>query len=148
MKLITGNLWAPRFNPPVWRCITTNGAVRKDGACVMGRGCALEAKNRYIGFDNLLGQTILRRGNIVHVFPNFGLISFPVKKHWSEPADLALIGQSAVQLRVFALANPGDTFILPRPGCGNGRLGWFDVKPVLEPILPDNVHVITFGPEG
>lgn len=33
--------------------------------------------------------------------------------------------------------------VLPRPGCGNGRLVWADVKPVLAG-LPDEVLIITW----
>mgnify|MGYP001580901715 CR=1 FL=1 len=58
-------------------------------------------------------------------------------------ADLELIKESASQLAVVAGAYSNKTFVLPRPGCGNGGLKWEDVKPVIEPILPDNVHVIT-----
>jgi len=36
------------------------------------------------------------------------------------------------------------TVVLPRPGCGNGQLDWSDVHPVIAPILPDSVHVITY----
>lgn len=32
--------------------------------------------------------------------------------------------------------------VLPRPGCGNGRLTWEQVKPVIK-FLPDNVWVIS-----
>ena len=38
---------------------------------------------------------------------------------------------------------PGATIVIPRPGCGNGRLDWPVVRPLLE-SLPDTVTVITF----
>ncbi len=41
-----GDIWEI---PGDARVITTNGVVRKDGACVMGRGVALQAKMRYPG---------------------------------------------------------------------------------------------------
>jgi hypothetical protein len=60
-----------------------------------------------------------------------------------EEADLVLIAASARQLRGLAEDRPEETFVLPRPGCGNGRLDWTVVRPLLL-SLPDNVAVITF----
>lgn len=36
--------------------ITTNGTVKGDDACVMGRGCALEAKLAFPGIDHRIGN--------------------------------------------------------------------------------------------
>src|SRR5262245_10865559 len=127
--------------------ITTNGTVRQDGACVMGRGCAAEAAKRFPGLAKTLGAFIRVYGNV----PWWGkggigiggdLFSFPVKHNWYEKADLGLIKKSALRLAFWAANNPREILILPRPGCGNGKLTWDQVKPVIE-FLPNNVWVIS-----
>lgn len=71
MKQITGNL----FNPctygfwPGAICITTNGFVKRNGRAVMGRGCALRAREiltRHGELDERVGQHINSFGNCVH----------------------------------------------------------------------------------
>jgi len=148
MVEVTGNLWN---YPADVRVITTNGTVRADGECVMGRGCAAEAKQKFPALPKLLGLTIEQHGN--HVFcmqraPR--LVTFPVKHQWFQKADIALIQRSAEELveLVEEVQSKDDTckiIVLPRPGCGNGGLKWEDVKPILEPILDDRFHVITFS---
>jgi len=143
MKEVTGNLWDYTQWPSeqFFRCITTNGTVKKDRTVVMGRGCAFEAKKAHPGIEATLGKMVTKAGNIVH-YLGHAIYSFPVKHNWHEKADLDLIKQSAQQLKQIADANPTLHFILPRPGCGNGQRQWEDVKPVIE-FLPDNVLVIT-----
>lgn len=70
---------------------------------------------------------------------------FPVKHNWfDDRADMELIRQSARSLKKLAEYDPVTTFILPRPGCGNGRLPWPTVlAALLEESLPDNVWIIT-----
>lgn len=142
MREVTGNLWT---YPALYRIITTNGAVRKDGACVMGRGCAREAAERFPRLPYQLGQHIKQHGNKVCIFLSYHLISFPVKHHWREKADLHLIQESVGTLGEFldAILDPKDVVVMPRPGCGNGGLDWNNVRPLLVG-LPDNVHVITW----
>lgn len=139
MREIIGQLWDfyGKLNTVV--CITTNGTVRQDGAAVMGRGCALEASERFPEFRMALGHHIKRNGNVPMRLEGEMLITFPVKHNWFEAADLALIQKSAQWL---AGCDPAYTYVLPRPGCGNGRLQWRDVHPLIE-FLPDNVWVIS-----
>jgi len=94
---ITGNIWDYHASGN-WIVITTNGIVRTDGACVMGRGIALQAKQKYPRLAFELGERLREAGNHVHVFPKHKIISFPVKHHWKEPADCSLIEQSAREL--------------------------------------------------
>jgi hypothetical protein len=152
-----GNLWDSKW-PVGGRIITTNGIVKSNGACVMGRGCAKEARDMFPGIDKALGSCILAGGNHVHDLGTacrdssekgnrWSLISFPVKHHWKDVADLALIKRSAEEL--VALKNDiyGENiyFILPRPGCGNGQRDWeTEVKPLLEPIFDDMFVVVSF----
>ena len=140
---IIGNLWDFYEVPNRIICITTNGTVKKNGCCVMGRGCASEAAKRIPQLAYLVGQGIKQAGNVMLRFPELKLFTFPVKHNWWEQADLELIRDSARSLEYWAKEEPYTTFILPRPGCGNGKLKWKDVKPVIK-FLPDNVEVITY----
>lgn len=138
---VRGNLWT---YPADVRVITTNGTVKKNGECVMGRGCAAEAKNKWPELPKELGDHISRRGNIPYYFPRYVLYSFPVKHQWMQQADPELIKTSAKILSSYVDQDEFKVVLLPRPGCGNGGLKWEDVKPVLEPILDDRFYVITF----
>ena len=94
MKEIHANLWEV---PADLRAITTNGSIRRDGSCVMGRGCAYEAKSRYPGIDQRLGKLIRTYGNRVMRLGAYErseasgseaggagvtIASFPVKHRW------------------------------------------------------------------
>lgn len=144
MKEMYGDLWDFHREPNAVVCITTNGFVKANGECVMGRGCAREARDRFPGLALQLGNLIRSSGNRVHQLPLKlgGLVTFPTKHVWWEKSDLVLIERSAEQLKELALRLPYQ-FYLPRPGCSNGQLQWADVKPVLERVeLPDNVIAI------
>jgi hypothetical protein len=146
MKLTEGDLWE---YPANYRIITTNGTVKRNGHTVMGRGCALEATRKYPDITRLLGAAISREGLHVHLFEGWNLIAFPVKYQWMEKAHPALIRQSVGELldliKVHRLHHA--TLVMPRAGCGNGRLMWDEVEPLLKP-LPDNVIVIDFPRRG
>lgn len=149
MREAKGNLWDSGAEAIV---ITTNGAVRKDGQAVMGRGCALEAKNMWSDFPKTLGDMLKTKGNHVYVFTNwfqnespFDLVTFPVKHHWREMADLKLISRSVEELLTAPFSSDWKTIALPRPGCGNGGRDWeTEVKPLLVDELDDRFTVYTF----
>lgn len=90
------------------------------------------------------GIRLLREGNNVLYFPTRSLFTFPVKHRWYEKADLELIRRSVVQFGwvVTHASQVENIFVMPRPGCGFGRLTWEEVRPIVA-VLPDNVHVIT-----
>lgn len=141
-------------------CITTNGAVRRDGAAVMGRGCAAEAVRRWPGIQYALGVLINRSGNVSQVLtqtpmekPLLGtstgiydvpwdIVAFPVKHHWRDQADFVLIQKSAHELVALANRHGWKRVALVRPGCGNGGRNWDDVRPLLESILDDRFVVV------
>lgn len=138
MLEIQGNLWN-YHDEGFWVAITTNGCVKANGSAVMGRGVALECALLFPDIPKRLGAHLHQQGNCIAVFPDHRIITFPVKHMWSEPADLKLIEESAVQLA--AMNFPHAVFTV-RPGCGNGRLKWEDVKPVIENILDDRFIII------
>jgi hypothetical protein len=146
VREVVGDIWEAHALGH-WVVVTTNGVVRKDGACVMGRGVAKEAAQRFPWLPVHLGDRIRDAGNHVHCFSAARLFTFPVKHRWNEPADPTLIARSAGELRDFVadlggLKRAPEMVCLVRPGCGNGRLRWEDVKPLLSPILDDDRFIV------
>lgn len=144
---VKGNAWNI-LNSYSALCLTTNGTVTKEGKCVMGRGIALEAKNKISGIDSVLGKLIVKNGNVVQFIGQFPsgvkLFSFPVKHNWFETADINLIKESAVQLMRAVEHYKLQSVLLPRPGCGNGKLDWADVSKELAEILDERIHIVSF----
>lgn len=147
MQEIYGDLWklwdAPNTNVKLL-CITTNGYVKPNGNAVMGRGCALEMKQRFPGSDKALGANIKVFGNHVNKFLTWRghrVYSFPVKHNWWEKADIELIKRSCTELT--QILECWEQCFLPRPGCGNGGLDWKEVSAIISPLLPDNVWVVS-----
>lgn len=155
-----GNLWDSFLDATV---ITTNGFIKKNGECVMGRGCAKEAAEFNSGLPKMLGDKIKRDGNHVHFFgfnygvdlqyEPFNLITFPVKHNWYEKADIELIERSAKELVEMIDSFDGsenvdyieiNSVAMPRPGCGNGQLNWDDVRPILEKYLDDRFTIYDY----
>ncbi len=130
------------------RLITTNGHINRAGRCVMGRGCALEARDKFPGLDRKLGRLIAEHGNrpmrLMKLPDGSHLGSFPVKHHWREDADPDLIEASARMLVEIADRFGYERIFLPRPGCGNGRLSWPSVRARIEPILDERFTVVSF----
>lgn len=153
MKELNGDLWR---TPADVRIITTNGTIKKDGRAVMGKGCADQAKNKYPGLDELFGMMLRVYGNralILQSPPLDALWSFPVKHNWQDAADLELIARSAAKVAQYADRHEelfgirAPRILLPRPGCGNGRLDWKDVKPVIVDLLDDRFTVVHLAPK-
>ncbi len=147
MKEVLGNLWDVTCD---LRIVTTNGDVNRQGAAVMGRGCALEAKSQVPGIEYHFARRLKEHGNRVMLLAKLPdgsrLASFPVKHHWRDEAAPILIRRSAEQLAALADAFCFERILIPRPGCGNGRLSWEDVRHVLSGVLDDRFSVITFPP--
>lgn len=147
---IFGDIWDYYQQPNTVILITTNGDVTKAGKAVMGRGVALQAKTRIPKIDKTLGRFIKWYGNRVlwleaNEVTYSGMMSFPVKHHWREKADLELIKKSALDLKELAEKDYLRDFILPRPGCSNGGRSWIlEVAPLLRSLdLPENILVIS-----
>lgn len=139
---ITGDLWAT--TAPVI-CITTNGDVKRNGECVMGRGVALQAKQKWPDIAMALGRNIRNHGNFTRVigeYDNKIIVGLPVKYHWSDHADLKLIIESIRILRTLTNLNRWAFVALPRPGCGNGGLLWKYVKPAIDAEHLDDRFII------
>ncbi len=139
MKEITGDIW-DWHDAGSWIVVTTNGFIKRDGPCPMGRGIARQAKNRFPGLPFELGAKIKEHGNVVFSFPRYRIYTLPTKHNWWERADLDLIVSGCRQLAEIV---PADQVVyLVRPGCGNGGLSWEDVRPAIAPVLDNRFVVI------
>lgn len=140
---LSGNIW-DHHNAGRWIVITTNGDIRKDGACVMGRGVAKQAADRYPNLSYELGRKLGESGNQVYVFEKYRIITFPVKDHWRDKADLDLIKKSLQQIVAWAdTPRKHGLFHMVRPGCYNGGRDWErEVKPLCQRYLDDRFAVV------
>ena len=148
MREVTGDLWTIKADA---RVIPANGSVRRDGAAVMGRGVALQAKRRYPKIEFTRGIQLTAYGNHVGrcYYNKKVLLFFPVKRIWQEKAHLPLIERSCQELVEQAdYRTYWKRIALPRVGCGNGGLDWEDVKPILEEYLDDRFIVVTLEGEA
>ena len=145
MILEKGNMW-DAFGKGIFM-ITTNPIIRNDGAVVMGRGIALEAKTKYPTLPYDFGKQLKAippysgEGCIGHIkdYDNVPIWWFMVKDHWRDNASLKIIRQSVFDINHRFVFN-GQRIDLNFPGIGNGKLQREDVLPLLVD-LPDNVHV-------
>lgn len=139
MQQKVGNIWELAISKVI--CITTNGVLSGGGLnLVMGKGIALEAKERFPGIDGMAGHLIRQYGNRVHHLgkrDTYEIVTFPTKNHWKDPSNLDLIGRSADQLSALAGVKGWKEVYLPHVGCQNGGLVWEDVYAVLSQILDD-----------
>lgn len=152
MEILNGDLWS-EIGQASLLLVTTNSTVRQDGALVMGRGAAAEAKKRYPELPFELGRQLLDKGlqndeynlliadSPLMVRPYLG--AFQVKYHWRDEASLLLIRHSAVALAEYARVRPQLRIVMNYPGIGNGRLNRDEVEPILAGPLGevDNVFI-------
>ena len=152
---------------------TTNGFVKANGECVMGKGIAKQLANHFASLPRDLGKRIKSMGNIVHWFtyPStpIVIVSFPVKpvsapftgnnavNHmsskfrqgasvpgWACKAEPELIKESLYQLVHMADEFGWTNVCCPRFGCGAGELAWEDIAPMCHGILDDRFTAYTY----
>lgn len=139
MKEIRGNIWE-YWEDGYYIVVPTNGFVKKDNKAVMGRGVALQASQKFTTLSKSLGARIRLKGNNVYFWEEFRLITFPVKNNWWETADTQLITKSCIQLA--KIAKEFYPLYMPKVGCGNGKLNWEKVRPLLYSYLKDKVVIV------
>jgi hypothetical protein len=144
----TGDMWSAYDEADLF-LLTANATIKRNGALVMGRGIARQARNRFRGLDEALGQQILhicgnkgKYGLLVSPrWPAAKLGAFQVKRHYAQPASPTLILHSVTLLTAWCAAHPDITGIhLNFPGIGNGKLLRSEVLPMVQQ-LPDAVTI-------
>lgn len=141
MILERGDMWSVFHDTDVFM-ITTNPIRRNDGAVVMGRGIALEAKTRFPTLPYDFGQALEEQEyNVGPIgwYSNKPIWYFMVKDHWRNQASIDIIRASVAQLQE-VLDLSMHRVDLNFPGIGNGHLGREQVLPLLQE-LPDTVHI-------
>lgn len=136
-----GDIWAARQERD-WVAVTTNSTLRKDHCLVMGKGIAKEAATKYPKLQERLGAAIMSFGLRLEWLEDIRLIAFPVKYNYWQAADINLILRSALQLLEIEPRLNGGRILMPRPGCGNGRLDWAEVEPMLSHYLIDDRFIV------
>lgn len=128
---VKGNI----FNSPAKILVNTVNTVG-----VMGKGIALEYKNRYPDmfecYKKLCDEKLLDIGRLyLWKKSEKWVLVFPTKKHWRNPSKIDYIEKGLVRFVENWDKLGCNTIAFPRLGCGNGGLKWEDVKPIMEKFL-------------
>jgi O-acetyl-ADP-ribose deacetylase (regulator of RNase III) len=120
---------------------------------VMGRGVALEFKNRFPENYRAYRATCKSEELIVGKMFTFELnretqleqprwiINFPTKQHWRNPSKLEFVRDGLEDFVCVIEANNIRSVALPALGCGTGGLEWKTVRLLLEASLEPLDHV-------
>jgi len=141
MKYIKGDIWKYYKKKNTAIVIPTNGTLKNNDEAIMGRGLAKDVKDKIHGFAKLLGIQIFAWGNHVYNVKK-NIYSFPTKHKWFYKSDLKLIKRSCKELVKLVDRDGYKKVILPRVGCGNGKLNWKDVKLILKKYFDDRFYII------
>ncbi len=131
IKYVKGDI----FNSPSKIIVNTVNTVG-----VMGKGVALEYKNRYPemfeGYKKLCEDGKLDVGMLyLWKKEEKWVLLFPTKKHWRNPSTLEYI-ELGLQKFLSSWDKLGaNSIAFPRLGCGNGGLDWNEVRPLMEKYL-------------
>ena len=107
---------------------------------VMGKGVALEFKNRYPdmfqSYKALCDEKKLDVGKLV-LWKNSSkwVLLFPTKKHWRNPSKMEYIEKGLEKFVENWDRLGANSIAFPRLGCGNGGLDWEEVRPMMEKYL-------------
>jgi O-acetyl-ADP-ribose deacetylase (regulator of RNase III)/uncharacterized protein YwgA len=144
------------FAEPVEALVNTVNCVG-----VMGKGVALEFKNRwpanFRAYKSLCDAKGLRPGQMFifdtkELFISEGpryLINFPTKDHWRSKSKIEYVEDGLDALVEAIREYRINSIAIPPLGCGNGGLDWADVQPMIETKLSvlDDVDVVLFAPQ-
>jgi O-acetyl-ADP-ribose deacetylase (regulator of RNase III) len=122
---------------------------------VMGKGLALEFKNRFPQLFRDYKQKC-KKGQVVPGKPylwedeSTQILNFPTKRHWCDNSLLQDIEDGLKYLASSYEQKSIQSIAMPALGCGLGELKWTDVKPLIEKHLggiPD-LDVYVYEPQS
>lgn len=112
---------------------------------VMGKGIALSFKKSFPNVFNEYKKAVdtgkfqIGRVQIVptgQLTPKY-VMNFATKKHWRHPSKLQYIEEGLVDLKKKISEYNIKSISIPPLGCGNGKLDWDDVKPLMVSALEE-----------
>lgn len=124
---------------------------------VMGKGIALAFKKTFPivmkEYLNAIENGSFQIGNVQVVEtktiqPKY-VLNFPTKKHWRHPSKIEYIDQGLQDLVNKIIHYNIKSISVPPLGCGNGKLEWNMVKPLMLKHfdqIADDVNIIIFEP--
>jgi O-acetyl-ADP-ribose deacetylase (regulator of RNase III) len=123
----------------------------------MGKGIALSFKksfpNVFIEYKKSVDNGDFQIGKVQVVAtgqlsPKY-VINFATKKHWRNPSKLEYIEEGLFDLRNKIIELDIKSISIPPLGCGNGKLSWDDVKPLMLSVLSEieeKIDVLIYEP--
>lgn len=140
IKYIEGDI----FRSPAKVLVNTVNTVG-----VMGKGIALEYKNRYPHMFEIYEKACKERnfsiGNLLLVQEkDHEILLFPTKQHWRSASKMEYIQKGLETLRNNYVEYGITSIAMPKLGCGNGGLDWDSVRSLIEQYLkclPIDVYV-------
>lgn len=124
---------------------------------VMGKGIALSFKktfpNVFKEYKKSIDTGEFKTGKVQVVStgqlsPKY-VVNFPTKQHWRNPSKLEYINEGLHDLRNKIIDYKIQSISIPPLGCGNGKLNWNDVKPLMVDILSElseKVDILIYEP--
>lgn len=140
IKYIEGDI----FSSPAQVIVNTVNTVG-----VMGKGIALEFKNRYPKMFEIYKKACekhqLAIGKLMLVFePDHWILLFPTKQNWRYPSKIQYIESGLIKFTQTYVEKNITSIAFPKLGCGNGELEWEEVKALMEKYLrplPIDVYI-------
>ena len=121
---------------------------------VMGKGIALEFKNRYPEnykvYKAACDKGTLKTGGVLVVKESDGktIINFPTKAHWKDASKSEYIAEGLIALKHKIAELNLDSIALPALGCGLGGLKWEFVKAFIVNELSNiNADIYVYEPQ-
>ena len=151
MILEKGEMWSAFEDSDLW-LFTANAHINKKQELTMGKGIALEVKERFPASVDVFGSCFYEKDYYLKPYgvyvPKYipgvdgssRIGAFQVKYHYRNKASLALIGYSVVKLIEMIKERSLMNVHLNWPGIGAGKLKRSEVLPIISE-LPDVVRV-------
>ncbi|MBX7154238.1 MAG: macro domain-containing protein [Bacteriodetes bacterium] len=121
---------------------------------VMGKGIALEFKNRYPNnykiYKDDCDKSVLIIGTVLAVKESDGktIINFPTKAHWKDVSKIEYIAEGLIALKHKIAELKLASIALPALGCGLGGLKWEIVKEAITNELgSSNAEIYVYEPQ-